>query len=139
MDGCRCGDDCDGVVRNNKVHSARTGRGQARTGGGYGEGSRPGLGGRDGESERPERHAGPAYWHAGTARDATGHYGGAVSAARLRRATEPTCGRAGMGEDDALGCEWRFGCGRSAELEAAAGDDSEDSGGGVRVAAAPRA
>src|ERR1700733_4228187 len=139
VDGRRCGDDGDGVVWNNKVQGARAGRGQACTGEGDGDGSRPGLGGSDGQSERPERDAWPAYSHAGTTGNANGHYGGTVSAARLRSAGEPTCGRAGMGEDDALGCERRFGCGRSAGLEAAAGDDSEDSSGEVRVAAAPRA
>jgi uncharacterized protein (TIGR03435 family) len=56
MDVRRCGDDRDGVVRNNKVHSAGTGRGQAYTDEGDGEGSRPGLGGRS------ERMDGPAEW-----------------------------------------------------------------------------
>src|SRR6202042_272319 len=139
MDGRRCGDDGDRVVRNNEVQGGRTGRRQACTGEGDGDGGRPGLGGRDGQGERPERDAGPAYSHPGSTGDATGHYGGTVSAARLWSAAEPTCGRAGVGEDDALGCERRFGCGRSARLEAAAGDDSEDSSGEVRVAAAPRA
>ena len=103
-----------------------------------GEGRGPGLGGCNGKAERPERYGGPAIRLRG-GHVIDGHDGGRRSAAGLWRAEEPDCGRAGLGEDGAVGCGRRGGCGGRTESGAVAGDDAEDTGGAVWAEAASRA